>query len=65
MREARGEPHFTQQFACPGERLFARHAADEERHRHVLLCGELHEQVMKLVHEAQGLVAQAAALRFA
>jgi hypothetical protein len=43
-------------------RLRQVHAADCQRHRHVVERGELGQQVMKLVDEAELLVAQPPAL---
>ena len=41
------------------------HAPHQQRHRHVLQRGELGQQVVELVDEAEGAVAQPAALGFA
>ena len=46
-------------------RFNRRHASDQERHGHVLQRGELHQQMMELVDEAERFVAQPAARRLA
>ena len=62
VREPRAEPDAFERSARPLPRFSRRHAPHEQRHRHVLERGELGQQMMELVDEAERAVAQLAAL---
>ena len=59
------EPDLAEHAARALERFASRHAADEERHRHVLHRAELGQEVMKLVYEAERRIACLATLGLA
>ena len=63
--EARAEADLLQDLRRAAARLVAVHPADEERHRHVLHRGELGQEVMELVDEAERAVAHPPALGLA
>src|SRR5688572_12723187 len=63
--EARAQAHFGEDLRRLRSRLVGRHAPDQEWHRHVLDRGELRQQVVELVDEAERAVAHAAALDLA
>src|SRR6267143_5858470 len=63
--EARSQADFRQELLCLLERKLLVHSADEKRHADVFRRGELHQQVMELVDEAEGAVAHLAALGLA
>ena len=62
MREAFGEPDARQQSARPLRGRARIHAPHQQRHRHILERGELGQQVMELIDEADRAVAQMPAL---
>ena len=63
MIEALGEADFVQHRRGGFARFGGLRAPDQERHRHVLERGELHQQVVELVDESQRAVAYLPPLR--
>src|SRR5437016_4101944 len=63
--EARAQANFRQELSCLLQREFFLYSTDEKRHADVFRRGELHQQVMELVDEAEGAVAHLAALGLA
>src|SRR2546426_3051283 len=63
--EARAQADFRQELSCLLQREFLLCSTDEKRHADVFRRGELHQQVMELVDEAEGAVAHLAALGLA
>ena len=60
-----GEAHLAQQVTRRFIGIFLRHAANQQRHRHILNRSKLRQQMVKLIDKSQRLIARHATFGFA